>query len=43
MEEEVTLLREHIKDKTQDTVAGCEFTFGKMHGADVILLTIRNW
>lgn len=38
MEEEVTLLRDHIEDKTQETVAGCEFTFGQMHGADVILL-----
>ncbi|AIM15691.1 MULTISPECIES: 5'-methylthioadenosine/S-adenosylhomocysteine nucleosidase [Neobacillus] len=38
MEEEVTLLREHIENKTQETVAGCEFTFGKMHGTDVILL-----
>ena len=38
MEEEVALLRENIKNKTEDTVAGCEFTFGKMHGANVILL-----
>lgn len=38
MEEEVTLLREHIEGKTQETVAGCEFTFGTMHGAEVILL-----
>lgn len=38
MEEEVALLRENIEGKTQETVAGCEFTFGKMHGADVILL-----
>ncbi len=38
MEEEVTLLRDNIKESTQETVAGCEFTFGKMRGADVILL-----
>jgi adenosylhomocysteine nucleosidase len=38
MEEEVTLLRDNIEEGTQETVAGCEFTFGKMHGADVILL-----
>ena len=37
MEEEVTLLRDHIEDQTQETIAGCEFTFGKMHGVDVIL------
>lgn len=38
MEEEVTLLRDHIEDRTQETVAGCEFTFGKIKGVDVILL-----
>ncbi len=38
MEEEVALLRENIKNKTKDTVAGCEFTFGEMHGADIMLL-----
>lgn len=38
MEEEVTLLRDNIDNQTQETVAGCEFTFGQMHGADVILL-----
>jgi adenosylhomocysteine nucleosidase len=38
MEEEVTLLRENIEGKKQEIVAGCEFTFGKMHGAEVILL-----
>lgn len=38
MEEEVTLLRDNIEERTIETVAGCEFTFGKMHGADVILL-----
>lgn len=38
MEEEVALLRENILDKSQDIVAGCEFTFGKMHDVDVILL-----
>lgn len=38
MEEEVTLLRERIEDKKVETVAGCEFTLGKMDGVDVILL-----
>lgn len=38
MEEEVTLLRDNIEERTQETVAGCEFTFGKMRGADVILV-----
>lgn len=38
MEEEIALLRENIEDRTQETIAGCEFTFGKMRGADVILL-----
>lgn len=38
MEEEVTLLRDHIENQTEETVAGCEFTFGTMHGKDVILL-----
>ncbi|MBI0576436.1 5'-methylthioadenosine/S-adenosylhomocysteine nucleosidase [Neobacillus cucumis] len=38
MEEEVTLLRDHIDGSRQETVAGCEFTFGQMHGAEVILL-----
>lgn len=38
MEEEVALLRENIEDRTEETVAGCEFTFGKMRGAEVILL-----
>jgi adenosylhomocysteine nucleosidase len=38
MEEEVTLLRENIDDKKQETIAGCEFTFGNMHGKEVILL-----
>lgn len=38
MEEEVTLLRERMEGKTQETVAGCEFTFGTMNGAEVVLL-----
>ncbi|GHH97105.1 5'-methylthioadenosine/S-adenosylhomocysteine nucleosidase [Neobacillus kokaensis] len=38
MEEEVTLLRDHIEEQSQETIAGCEFTFGKMHDVDVILL-----
>lgn len=38
MEEEVVLLRNNIEQQKQEAVAGCEFTFGKMRGADVILL-----
>ncbi|MBX9973130.1 5'-methylthioadenosine/S-adenosylhomocysteine nucleosidase [Cytobacillus firmus] len=38
MEEEVTLLRDKIEDRHQETIAGCEFTAGKMNGADVVLL-----
>jgi adenosylhomocysteine nucleosidase len=38
MEEEVTLLREKIEDKTQEVIAGCEYTSGKMSGVDVVLL-----
>lgn len=38
MEEEVTLLREKIEDKTQEVAAGCEYTSGKMDGVDVVLL-----
>ncbi|WP_075982386.1 5'-methylthioadenosine/S-adenosylhomocysteine nucleosidase [Bacillus massilinigeriensis] len=38
MEEEVTLLRDKIENKTQEIIAGCEFTSGIMDGAEVILL-----
>jgi adenosylhomocysteine nucleosidase len=38
MEEEVTLLRENISGASAETIAGCEFTSGKMDGAEVILL-----
>ncbi|MDQ0269543.1 5'-methylthioadenosine/S-adenosylhomocysteine nucleosidase [Cytobacillus purgationiresistens] len=38
MEEEVTLLRDHIDGKKQEIIAGCEFTTGTMDGAEVILL-----
>ncbi|MGJ7921457.1 5'-methylthioadenosine/S-adenosylhomocysteine nucleosidase [Neobacillus sp. LXY-4] len=38
MEEEVTLLRKNIVDQTVETIAGCEFTTGKMDGVDVVLL-----
>jgi adenosylhomocysteine nucleosidase len=38
MEEEVTLLRDHIDNKEQTVIAGCEFTTGKMNDADVVLL-----
>ncbi|MDQ0156045.1 5'-methylthioadenosine/S-adenosylhomocysteine nucleosidase [Robertmurraya andreesenii] len=38
MEEEVTILRDHMTEKTVETIAGCEYTSGKMNGKDVILL-----
>lgn len=38
MEEEVTLLRDNIKNQEQTVVAGYEFTSGKMDKADVVLL-----
>lgn len=38
MEEEVAILRDRISDAKVETIAGCEFTIGKMEGADVILL-----
>lgn len=38
MEEEVTLLRNNIENPTIETIAGCEFTSGKMDGVDVVLL-----
>ena len=38
MEEEVTLLRDKIENKTVEVIAGCEFTTGLMDGVDVILL-----
>lgn len=38
MEEEVTILRDRIENKTVEVIAGCEFTFGKMDGVEVVLL-----
>ncbi|GLB58294.1 5'-methylthioadenosine/S-adenosylhomocysteine nucleosidase [Cytobacillus sp. NCCP-133] len=38
MEEEVTLLRDKIEEKGQETIAGCEYTTGQMNGAEVVLL-----
>ncbi|OCA91193.1 5'-methylthioadenosine/S-adenosylhomocysteine nucleosidase [Bacillus sp. FJAT-27225] len=38
MEEEVVLLRDNIENQKQETIAGCEFTMGTMHGAEVVLL-----
>jgi adenosylhomocysteine nucleosidase len=38
MEEEVQLLRNHIENRTVETIAGCEFTSGEMNGVDVVLL-----
>ncbi|MBA2873582.1 5'-methylthioadenosine/S-adenosylhomocysteine nucleosidase [Thermaerobacillus caldiproteolyticus] len=38
MEEEVTILREKMEDRTETTIANCEFSTGRIHGADVVLL-----
>ena len=38
MEEEVTLLRDKIENKTVEVIAGCEFTTGTYGGVDVVLL-----
>lgn len=38
MEEEVTLLRDKIANRSVETIAGCEFTSGTMEDAEVILL-----
>ena len=38
MEEEVALLRENIKNKKEQTIAGFEFTEGEMAGKEVVLL-----
>lgn len=38
MEEEVTLLREKIENRRQETIAGCEYTIGLLGETDVILL-----
>ena len=38
MEEEVTLLRDKIENKTVEVIAGCEFTTGYLDGVDVVLL-----
>ena len=38
MEEEVEILRNKMEDVQQETIAGCEFNVGKLHGTDVVLL-----
>lgn len=38
MEEEVTLLREKMENRTVETIAGCEYTLGTIAGEKVILL-----
>lgn len=38
MEEEVVILRELLTDRRTETIAGCEFTTGKMNGIEVVLL-----
>lgn len=38
MEEEVTLLREKMENRTVETIAGCEYTLGTIAGKKVILL-----
>jgi len=38
MEEEVEILRNKMEEVQQETIAGCEFNIGKLHGTDVVLL-----
>ncbi|MFP7208738.1 5'-methylthioadenosine/S-adenosylhomocysteine nucleosidase [Bacillus safensis] len=38
MEEEVTILRDQLKNATQENIAGCEFTTGVYEDREVILL-----
>ncbi|MBB3867530.1 5'-methylthioadenosine/S-adenosylhomocysteine nucleosidase [Parageobacillus toebii NBRC 107807] len=38
MEEEVTILRDKIEDREETVIANCEFSKGRLNGADVILL-----
>ncbi|WP_071395848.1 5'-methylthioadenosine/S-adenosylhomocysteine nucleosidase [Bacillus tuaregi] len=38
MEEEVTILRDQMKDQRVEVIAGSEFTFGIMDGVEVVLL-----
>jgi adenosylhomocysteine nucleosidase len=38
MEEEVTILRDKIEDREETVIANCEFSTGRLNGADVILL-----
>jgi adenosylhomocysteine nucleosidase len=37
MEEEISLLRKNIENPQVETLAGCEFTSGKMNGINVVL------
>jgi adenosylhomocysteine nucleosidase len=38
MEEEVQILRERLEGRIEESIAGCEFSTGKINGMDVILL-----
>ncbi len=38
MEEEVTLLRETIEVEKTEVFGGCEYTIGRLHGKEVVLL-----
>ncbi|MBA4538542.1 5'-methylthioadenosine/S-adenosylhomocysteine nucleosidase [Bacillus aquiflavi] len=38
MEEEVTILRDHLEDLSQVTIGGCEFNIGTYNGTEIILL-----
>ncbi|WP_046173900.1 5'-methylthioadenosine/S-adenosylhomocysteine nucleosidase [Domibacillus indicus] len=38
MEEEVTILRNEMENRKVKTIAGSEFTIGRLHGADTVLL-----
>ena len=42
MEEEVAILKDWMMDKQTETIAGCEFTTGKLNGVEVILLPFGN-
>ncbi len=38
MDDEVAILKEWMTEKQTETIAGCEFTTGKLNGVDVVLL-----
>jgi len=38
MAEEVALLKQHLGVQSVETIAGCEYTIGQMHGKEIVLL-----